>query len=624
MSFTESEIKKLVDETYDSQEFQNFRKTRKDMDDVRNGAQTIPLPDLYKNQFVPMYYAYEAQHASNIHHQEMRHARPVYSIYSRAIEQERQKGAQSFEHYMNRQLIIWRDIPDSPYDLTSSDQINRGAGMYKLGLRTEAVETDAGRKYVVWGGKPSKDGQITKDWARAVDEYKLRSPTPFVLEAVSILACALFEDADGVAYAVEKSLRPVNAILAAYGWTVKDGKLYQLGAAIPPDYQPDPKTRHVSFIEVCTRDTIFHLLEEPAPRTKADKYKVVGQYPNPFGAVRYVMAPGIVRSESAFGDRYVPLIEPALKVAEDRSYFGTLRKFAAALAALPFMDVVTEAESVLWTNPKTGLPMTIHLDPFKPMEYQLPAGTKLQERYQRVTTEMDRFEGIIQQDLQRYGPSEVLTGGSAGEREPAWALSLRGEKAERGIEPALDGQKKALREIARQVAWCVKNHLKEDVLIWTTVNDEFGRPNRQQVRVRPADIEEDFDIDLDMGYKNTGLQLANRESLRRGKEDGDVSRRRLQEEGYDVTDPVAEDMQIEIERIDRIMSGITLGETVKAATIKFRAERGLPDPSPQELETIQAIALQMSGVKVVEERRPASPVRTPAEAPPTPAGQRIL
>jgi hypothetical protein len=623
MSLTEGEVKKLVDEIYESTEFREFRTSRTGFDEIRNQQQTIPLPDIYKNAFVPFYHSYEAQHAYNVQMQEMRHAAPVYSMFSRAIESERQKGAQSFEHFMNRQRIIWWE--NLCYELTGSDQITKGAGMYRLGLRTESVEVEGTKEYRAWADKPAQgEGQDTKAWAKGVDEYKLRKPTPFVLEAVSIMACAVFEDADGVAYVVEKSKRPVNAVLATYGWGVRDGRLCQLGAAVPPDFQMDPKLKYVDFAELCTRDTIYHLIQDPGSRDKNTKYQLVGQYPNPFGAVRYILAPGVVRNEIAFGDKYVPLIEGSLKVAEDRSYFGTLRKFAAACAALPFMDVVTEAEGVMWTDPKTGQPMTIKLDPFKPTEYQLPPGTKLQERYQRVATDMDRFEAIITQDLQRYGPSEVLTGGSAGEREPAWGLALRGEKAEHGIEPVLNGQKKALKEIAREVAWCVKNYLKEDVLIWTVVSDRFGEPQREQIRIRPDDIEEDFDIDMDMGYKNTALELANRESLRRGKIEGDISRRRFQEDGYGVADTIAEDRQIDLETLDKMMRPITLDQAVQAGIFKLREELGLPPATPEQIEQYKIMAFQAAGIAVATPQRAATPVHTTAEAPPTPAGERVL
>jgi hypothetical protein len=616
----DKEVSDLIAETY--QGFAGFRARCAERDAIRNGTQTIPLPDLYKTAFVPVHHSYEGQHAHNVQMQEFRRAKPVYAIYSRAIESERQKGAQSFEHYMNRQLIIWLEAP--VLQLTGSDQVCRGAGMYKLDLRTVPLQTEKGTEYIVWADRPSRDGQTAEKWAKEIDAYKLRVPTPFILEAVDIRACAWDEGRDSrVVRVVEKSQRKVLDIATTYGWEARDGRLRYLGPAMPENYQADPRHKTVEFAEVCTADMIYHVIADVGARGKDASHRIVGQYPNPFGVCRYVLAPAIVRNEVKPEDRYVPLIEGSLKVAEERSYFGTLRKFAAACGALPIMDVVTEVDGQAYIDPKSGKPMTIVIEPFKPVEYQLPPGTKLQPRYHDIVAEMDRYDALLQQDLVRYGPSEVLTGGSAGEREPAWSLALRGEKAEGGIAPAIEGQRQALREIARQTAWCVKNYLKEDVLIWTVVTDEFGRPQRQQVRVRPDDIEEDFDIDVDMGYKNTALQLTNRESLRRGRFDGDVSRRRLQEDGYGVVDPAAEDMQIDLERVDSVLSKIMLWPTIQAAIVLAREKLGLPPASPDEIAAMQATVFGTEP-EMAAPRRPAAALHTTEEAPPTPLRQRVM
>jgi len=613
----DKEASELITELYNG--FGGFRSACDDNDKIRKGKQAIPLPELYKDEFVPLHHSYEGQHAYNVLMQERARANPVYSIYSRAIQSERQEGAQNFEHYMNRQLVIWFETPI--FDLTGADQIGRGAGMYKLDLRTAPTENG---KYDVWPDKPSKNGQEPKDWAKEVDGYKLRTPTPFVLEAVDIRAVAWERGRDErVVSAAEKSKRKVLNIAQLYGWEVRNGRIAQLGPALPEGYAVDPNHKSVEFAELCTADRIYHVIANVGDQG-GPSHRIVGSYPNPFGACRYILAPGLVRQETLPEERYIPLIEGALKVADERSYFGTMRKFAAAINALPIPDILTDENGVVQYDTKTGKPVTIKLGVFTPSEYQIPPGSKIQPRFQGVVTEMDRYDAMLQQELQRYGPSEVLTGGSAGEREAAWALALRGEKAEGGIAPVIEGQRKALREIARQTAWCVKNYLKEDVLIWTVLTDEFGKQNREQVRVKPDDIEEDFDIDVDMGYKNTALQLANRGSLREGWVDGNISRRRVQEEGWNVSDAAAEDRQIELEKIEEVLKQIVLWPAIQAAVPAAREALGLPPAPPEEIAAMQAAVFGLETQPQPGKREAAGGVHTTGEAAPTPIRQRIL
>ena len=175
-------VHEIAEKLWNEPQFHAFRTDRELWDKIRNCEEAVPIPDPYKNTKVEEYRSYEAQYDHKIKMQEMARARPVYQIHSRSLRTERRAGAQRFEQYANQQLLIWKDVADSAYLLTSSDQVGRGLAIYHLSLRTEPKTLEDGTtKYDVWASRPTRDGQTAKAYSQAVDEYKLRSPTPFVL-----------------------------------------------------------------------------------------------------------------------------------------------------------------------------------------------------------------------------------------------------------------------------------------------------------------------------------------------------------------------------------------------------------------------------------------------------------
>ena len=618
---TEAEAVKLAKEIFDDPQFTEFRTERQTSDQIIDQERTANIPDFYEDSGIEEYRSFEAKYASNLDLQELSTANPVFEIRSRAIEASRRDGAQNFENFISRWWVVENDLFEPPFLLVCSDQDTRGIGCYRLDLRSGLTEDG---KYDIWPAKPPMDGETPKAYSKAVDEYKLRTPTPFTLEAVDILCCAWMSDADGVAYFVEKSERPINLVLQTYRLTMgRDGRIYQLGQGQPVERaDTDPKT--LTFTELCTRDHIYHIIKQPKANSGGKQQSdVIGMWPNPFGGVRYVLAPARVRNRAEITKRFRPLIEEALDIAKLDTDFGTMRKYAAYRAGYPVEDLVHSADKSPYLDPETGK-ARIYIHPMKPVDYDLPAGTELKPRL-GAGIDLDKAMAYVELLRQRYGRQDVIAGATAGEREAAWSLAVRGEQAKHVIDPALRGQKVALKEIARLIAHCIKFSIKEPVLIWAVVKDDLGREKPKQIKCRPEDIEEDFDIDVDMNYRSTAIQIAQKESLRRDRIEGQISEYRYQEEAIGLDDPSQEQSIIAVERLEKATDAMALWEVIDAVITAVSAEVGAPPPDPMKIAALRGAVFGVATPQEAQARRPASPVRaTGMEAPPTPEGQRLL
>ena len=611
---SEAKARKLADEIFNQSEFSAFQTKITEYDALINREHKPTIPDFYEGAGIDPYYSYEAQYAYNLATQELLSAKPVLEVRSRALQADRRDGAQHFEDYGNRQFVLWRRVVPAAYDLTSGDQAGRGAGIYRLDLRSYAILRGGETMHDVWPKRPARNGQELKEYETEVNAYKLRTPTPFVLERVDPLCCAWERDADGICTFVEKSKRQVNAVTEAYGLGMgRDGKFYQLGPA-RPDETTGRKT--VEFIELCTRDAIYHFVGEGKDR------QLLGSYPNPFGAVRYVLALARIGIGPEAKKLYLPLIEPSLALADLDTDFGTALKYAAYRAGYPIQDLVNKETGAAWVSPGTNK-ARIYVHPMKPIEYDLPEGTEFKDRFE-TGTDLEKLMQRLDMMKQRYGLQDVLAGGSAGEREPAWSLALRGQSAQRPIDPAIRGQKVAIEEIFSQVAHCIKFWIKEPVLVWSIVKDELGREQRKQVKVSPEDIEEDFDLDVDMGYRNKAIQLAEKEGARRDRIEGQISEYRYQEEFVGLADPGTEQALIAVEKLDAATDAMALWETIEATLVVVSQEVGAPPPDPAKIAALRAATFQVAEPQAAEKRRPASQEHTSEEAPPTPIRQQVM
>lgn len=600
----EAEVRKIARELYDQADFDAWRSDREKWDTILEGADKVDKPEFYSDTGISDYHSYAARQALNVVVQELGRANPRLSTFSRSVDPKRTKGAQNFESLFNQQWSVWNEGAGAPYPLTCSDQGARGLAIYKLSLRSTVKDG----KNVVWADRPSKD----------IDAYKLRTPTPFVLERIDPLTLAWFEDADGLAVCVEQSKRPLNPILETYELALRHDRFEALGEGRRIEGGDVPKS--VTFVEVCTRDTIYHLVQQVQSRGNESKHLIVGSYPNPFGAVRYSFAPAFIEGSSEVSKRFRPLIEGALKLTPLKSMFGTARKHAAVLAAYKQFDIVQDKDGLPYINPRTGEPMTITISPYEPDKFVLPPGCHREPR-EATNVDLDKMQAFVEDELRQVMPPDVLTGGTEGERQPAWSLAVSAKRAEYRIDPGIRGQQGAIKEIARQVAWCIKNWLKEPVLIWAMVTDELDQPKPEQVKVSPEDIEEDFLLDVDMRYQSLDYSMAQLELLRRGWQEGHVSERQLMEEGYQQDNPEMTWRQVDADKLRTAMRNWRVFKAMQLAIGKEREKQGQPPLSPEEEAAMEQAAV---GQERAEERRPASPVRATGLEPGTmPSRQRI-
>jgi len=602
----EAEIKKIAREMYDQADFAAWRTDREKWDSILEGADKIDKPEFYSDTGISDYHSFAARHALNVVVQELGRANPRLSTFSRSVDPERTKGAQNFESFFNQQWSVWNEGMNAPYPLTCSDQGCRGLGTYKLSLRSAVKDG----KNIVWADRPSGNG-------KELDAYKLRQPTPFVLERIDPLTLAWFEDADGMAVCVEQSKRPLNPVLEMYGLALRNDRFEALGEGRRIEGADPPKS--VTFVEVCTRDTIYHLVEQAKSRGNESKHLIVGSYPNPFGAVRYSFAPAFIEGSSEVSKRFRPLIEGALKLTPLKSMFGTARKHAAVLAAYKTFDIVQDKDGLPYLD-QQGNPMSITIAPYEPDRFVLPPGCHREPR-EATNVDLDKMQAFVEDELRQVMPPDVLSGGTEGERQPAWSLAVSAKRAEYRIDPGIRGQQGAIKEIARMVGWAIKNWLKEPVLIWTMVTDDMGKTKPEQVKVSPDDIEEDFLLDVDMRYQSLDYSMAQLELLRRGWQEGHVSERQLMEEGYQQDNPEMTWRQVDADRLRTAMRNWRVFKAMKIAIGDERQAQGQPPLSPEEEAAMEQAAV---GGERAEERRAASPVRaTGLESGTMPSRQRI-
>ena len=95
----------------------------------------------------------------------MGRAEPAYETRSRSLKADRREGAQSFEHFINRQWVIWNEHPC--YILVAADQASRGLGAYKLDLRSYPGQD----KQVIWPKRPEQGNKAVSDFAKEVGSH---------------------------------------------------------------------------------------------------------------------------------------------------------------------------------------------------------------------------------------------------------------------------------------------------------------------------------------------------------------------------------------------------------------------------------------------------------------------
>jgi len=564
----------LARELFHHPEWAAFRRRREQWDRIRHQEEPVVLPELYRTTPFPQYRALDPAHQARVALQEMARADLRFAVASRSNDTDRITAAQRVENFLNRWWQEANSAPDAPFSLVAADQICRGLGYYKLDFDERALEADIGR----------------------------RRQTPFVLSRVDPLTGVFAQDAEG-GISVEWCYRPLS----------------QLGAELASDVllragegRPDASGEMVEFIEVSTADSVYQRVRAQGVwSTLGDE-----RYDNPFGAPRLVPVPAIIDPSPDPDRRYLPLIYAALEMAPLKSLFGTMRMIAAASSAFPVFDVVTEADGQAFLDPNTGRPMEVWIDPWQPMKVSLPAGTKLVARTHQAGADLDKMQAILDSDLRTFGLADVLAGGSQGEREPAWALALRGERAENPIRMLLDAQANAMRELGYMVLRAVLS-LDEPISIWVVQRNRWGAPVREQLTIKPQDIAEDLEVDVESSYRSTATGLAKLEAMRRLEAEGKISTRRFLEEGVGLADPELEQSRIDDEAMDKAMRPFTYQMAMELAMIRARKELGL-DVRESQVAAIQQGVTEATTPQPVNPVRPASPIHTTAEAPSIP------
>jgi hypothetical protein len=598
MELTQEQARKVADKVWNS--FQKFRNDRINDRKVRRMEWEPDLGDLYHDVGL-RYYSYEAQWASEMWTDELYSAVPTLIVRALRDEDVSRTRAQSFESLFNVLMGLW----ERQRRRLCSQQANDGVGIAKLSIAEPPH----------WPDLPdAKEFPDTDTYESAVVTYKLTKPIPFRLEAVNPLTCAWEEDEEGEPLTfVERSQRRLDPILAAYNLNhdKNSGKLAPVGPA--EERSGSISDEIVTFTEICTPTTIYHIIDHP----KGDKGEpgLMFTFPNPFGCVRYRLMPAQEEEGDDATWRYRPLIAGSVKVAKDKSFYASLRALAAYVEAVQIWDVLPiegGEGGVPFTDPDTGKPKAIIVPIGKPMDYVPPPGYKVVLREARKI-DLGDVQAMIEADARRYSFPDVLVGIGLGQREAAQGLTVRGEQAQHRITAAHNAQRDEFVKIARMIAHAIKTQeqIKGKVAVRTIISDlETGEEKPETRTVGPEDIEE-FDMSMAMHYRSVAIKLAEREEMRRAKDDGDISRERYQTHGWGIDDTLAEDRQIGREKMQRGLDPVAMAMAIRITAKTVGDEHGI------DLSDLMVAGTGETGP--VTERK----AQTTLRAPPTPEGQAV-
>jgi hypothetical protein len=571
---------------------------------LRNREIDADLGKLYHDVGL-RYKSFDPQHEAFQYTAALNTASTTFAIKARVDDSTIQESAQNFEYWMNAAVPLLNVGKSSPLSLSRSYVACDGVAVWKFDLNPD------------WIKKPNEGDEDYRKRLEQERKAKLQLGLPFVWSAPDPTTCAWFEDGEDTPVMVERCKRRINPILKAFDLQPQDVPFLKLGEGTG-EFGGSTLMKQVTFTQVSTPETIYYYIDQAGgQKTKGE---AIAERPNPWGRVPYVVVPGMLQAGSTDPDkRYLPLILAALVMAEYENFGESLRMLAAYLTCAPTYDLVMDKTTgqEFIGDPRSGQPLEIEVVPGQPLVRILPA--PLVQRTVQAGIDMDKMLNRFRMDRDRYGFPTGLMGMTPEPRVPAIALAESAEKAMLRLDPALRQEEAAFTEMARMFGYVIKNYIKEEVPIYTVIEDEEGNPKDEVLKIAGDDIHE-YDIAVGVTVVSTSLQLAKSEQYGNAVDKRRMPKGMYMEEILGIKDVAKSLRQMEDEQLDEVLTQWDLHMVLAAAAREQRDEQGIELPVPPPTGAVPTAGPGRAAQQVRVPGTAGEPLPLTSTAVPPPAG----
>jgi len=488
-----------------------------------------------------------------------------------------QAEAQDFEAFLNRLAFTYL-LDREARQLVIAHIAGDGVGLARMDISH------------TWDGMPKlADFPDARKAKEAKEEFKLSTDPPFSLTWVDPMAAAWLEDNKGLALLVHIGERPVSDILDTYGDAAQFLKVGHTVAEGDSTFRKKAK-----IWEIATRDTVRHYVINPFKTGTKNSPELMGEYPNPFGPYGpYILFPGLMRRGTDPDVKYRPVIEQALELAPFISLVQTLRLLAARITGAPVYDIVYDDTGQPYLDSETAQPMTFYLDPLRSSPIPLPPGGRLLARSIQAGIDLDKAERALRDLQERYGPRPTLTGTPPEPRVPAYSYIQAGQVAIDQLSPIVQSLEAGFLQFGRGVAYSIKHHIKEPVLLSVIGKSKDGRELEPKIVQADPDKIGEYDLTVKVKVSKEPSKLALLQALQPYVASNPqaiakiITDQQLAEEIAETTDDwTTTSRQIDKQAINQAVRQVVAGAVAKT-NLKVLVAEGLVSPEEYAAATGQ-------------------------------------
>jgi len=366
------------------------------------------------------------------------------------------------ERWLRGALARGNEGTDACAGVTGS-QICYGFGVYCSYPRPDA-----------WPDYPSQaDGESEEDYDGRTEEWKkdkaLAFNERFVFRSVPVETIAFTPDRSGVI-----EVKKVNEweLMKKFGLYRTGQGVYEASQSGTAEgsYTPGAETEVIEYW-----NSQWRVLYAKNPSGKEGKLLDVWEHG--FGRVPYFIAPAYTLGDLDPVEKYIPLLWPMYREAEENNRLHTMRTAVAHFTAWPYYYIRMIATGELVIDEKTNQPKVFEFSRDGVM--QVPPGGEIVPV--NLVSGFDLQAALRDSDerMREFALPPIATGNAPSGESAGWNTAMLRRFLISLLDPLVQGRAKALAEMFRFWLWCVKNVCVEKVYVYEEAAQEAGQKGRR-------------------------------------------------------------------------------------------------------------------------------------------------